>query len=152
MKGQVIELLRENGIVSIDNELLENIKKHYHDGKRGIHIFEPPKIGSKILLLKHFVSTRDNINNRFVNETGFEREWTVYTVKEYRMVTEDYSSPNNQVILTYKVMKSPIRERRIEFRDFYCGYYYPKILTPEELENVKEYRELVDEKFDIRIV
>lgn len=145
-----ISLLKDKGVLFVDNKLLENLKRNYHDGKRGITVFQPPEIGTDILLLEHYYSSRDTINTRFTNEKGFEKEWTIYHVKEYVLSSKDLYNPSNQVVLTYKVMKGPIRERRVEFRDFFSGFYYPRVLNDEEKEIVRKYRGLVDDTFSIR--
>lgn len=62
--AEQIKLLKKKGKISVDMELLQDIKKYYHAGNNIVHIFEPPKIGEDILLLEHFVSSRDNINTR----------------------------------------------------------------------------------------
>ena len=145
-----IKLLKKKGKISVDMKLLQNIKKYYHAGNTTVHIFEPPKIGEDILLLEHFVSSRDNINTRYKNEVGFDREWVIYHVERVVAHSDNYWDPDNQVVLSYHVCKSPKRERRMRFISFFSGFYYPKVLTAEEKETVNKYRSLVDESFNIR--
>lgn len=148
--AEQIKLLKKKGKISVDMELLQDIKKYYHAGNNIVHIFEPPKIGEDILLLEHFVSSRDNINTHYKNEVGFDREWVIYHVERVIVHSDNYWDPNNQVVLSYHVFKSPKRERRMRFANFYSGFYYPKALTDEEKETVNKYRSLVDESFNIR--
>lgn len=153
MMGQAqLHLLHKEGILSVENDTLQNIRKHYRRGEKGIIIFEPPKVGSDILLLRHYVSSRDSINTRFTNEQGFEKEWTIYHVENPILVSDEYNNPFNRAVLTYKIMKGPYRKRLVEFRDFFSGFYYPRELTEEEKQIVRGYRKLVDETFSIRIV
>jgi len=142
--------LRKNGMLYVDNELLQNIKRHYKQGRMGICIFDPPEVGTDIILLEHYVSSRDNINTRFRTEDGFDKEWVIYHVEEPKIYDGMERSPKTRAVLSYKIMNGPVRERVIDYRDFYCGFYCAVKLTEDGLETAKRFREELNEDFCIR--
>lgn len=147
----IVRCLCRGDILTIDNTALANIKKYYAKGAKNVRIFEPPELGTDILLLEHCVSDRlVTANTNFCMEAGFNRKCVVYHVEEIVVKGESYYNPNNVVVLSYSVLHGPRCFRRVEFRDFYCGFYYPRVLTDDEKRVVEQHREKVNEEFSIR--
>lgn len=151
--GSIIESLCDGGIITVDSDTLANIKQYRRKGVKGLVIFEPPKPGTDILLLEHFVSDRrPGANTSFCMEEGFDREWVIYHVEKHIIMEkqDNYYYHDNKVVLSYKILHGPVRERTVKFGDFFCGFYYAKVLNDEEVEIAKKFRRIVNESFNIR--
>lgn len=146
-----VEMLCREGKGKIKNHKLTDIKKYYRKGATGIVIFDPPKEGTDVLILEHWVDERKKSeNNIFKLEDGYDRTCIIYHVEKPIIYDNNYYNPNNKAVLSYQVNRSSRRERRLDFRSFFCGYNFARELTSEDIAVVQQFRRLVDESFDIK--
>lgn len=148
----LIECLCKGGFVVLDDDRLQSIKKLYYEGEPGrVVIFQPPDLGKEILLLEHFVSDRYlSANTNFCMEVGFDRQCVVYRVEEHIIRNGDFYCGDNDVVLSYSVLHGPRCERRVKFKFFFCGLYYPLVLTEEMKGITNQFREIINDQFSIR--
>lgn len=144
----IVTNLCEGGVHRVRNENLENTKAHYRRYDTEV-TFRPPEEGANILLMEHFVNTRNvSENSVYRLEKGFDKNCIVYHVERHILHSDNYYDPDNKVVLSYRVGQHR-REMEIMYMYFFCGFYCAKELDEEQLRIVMKYREIVDEDFDI---